>query len=289
MIGDLILGDNSFGQLLESKHGSPSFLQLGDRDKEYPKKAIAVLQHGDPDSSAGGEQPKFSAVIEKGTPVLVKFSPKVESDVGQRYADLLVCEHISLTVLNKHGQLATKSALVFADNRVFLETERFDRIGHQGRKGLVSLAALDNEFVGKRGSWTTCAKELLQQQLINQKNFDDIRWRETFGRLIGNTDMHFANISFFFQTRNILDLAPAYDMLPMLYAPQNGQIVEREFNPPLPKPADSDIWKTVWTAARDFWSEVSVNKHISSGFQKIAQANLEKIRRLEHLQGLLPL
>jgi hypothetical protein len=47
-------------------------------------------------SSAGGEQPKFTASIERAgeiLDVLVKVSPPVETIEGRRWADLLVCEH----------------------------------------------------------------------------------------------------------------------------------------------------------------------------------------------------
>lgn len=288
-IGNLILGDDAFGLYLKKNQGTQDYVQISDRDKEYPKKAIEVLQYGDPGSSAGGEQPKFPAVIgPELKPVLVKFSPKIESDVSQRRADLLICEHISLEVLKNHGQSAAKSTLIFGGNQVFLETERFDRTPQHGRKGLISLGALSSEFVGKRGSWTMNSEELLRQQLISKETYDNIRWREIFGHLIGNTDMHLANISFYFQIADVLGLAPAYDMLPMLYAPQNEQLVERNFNPPLPKPADAEIWKNILMVGIDFWALVGTSTMISSGFRKIAKTNLKKVRSLEHMQNLLP-
>lgn len=289
LIGDLIIGDDAFERYLEKNRTTPEYVQREKRDSDYPKKAVEVLQHGDPGSSAGGEQPKFSAIVGPDlTPVLVKFSPKIESDVSRRQADLLICEHISLEVLKKHGQSAATSTLIFGGNRVFLETMRFDRVGYRGRKGVISLNALDNEFVGKKGSWTSGASELLKQRRISKETCDAVRWRELFGQLIGNTDMHLANISFFFQIPNILGLAPAYDMLPMMYAPQNGQIVERNFNPMLPKPTDADIWQEVWMAGKEFWAIVVDNANISTGFKKIAQENLEKLQSLDHLKNLLP-
>lgn len=288
LIGNLILGDDAFARYLNGQI-TPHVVPLEMRDQEYPRMATEVLHHGDPGSSAGGEQPKFTAVVGPDrTPVLVKFSPKIESDVSQRVADLLICEHISLEALNRNGHSAAKSNLILGDNRVFLETERFDRVKILGRRGIISLGALDNELVGKRGSWTSTAGELLKQQLISTKMFDAVCWREIFGHLIGNTDMHLANISFYFQLPDIQDLAPAYDMLPMLYAPQSGQIIDRDFNPPLPKPADAGVWQDAWVAATEFWTSVIANTLISPGFRKIAQANLEKLQSLESLKDLLP-
>ena len=289
LIGDLVLGDAAFDLYLKKCLGEPNYVKREEREIEYPKLAASILQFGDPGSSAGGEQPKFPAVVgPEMKPVLVKFSPKVESDIGQRRADLLICEHISLEILKRYDRSTTISAIVRGNDQVFLETERFDRVGQRGRKGLISLGAFSAEFVGKMGGWTEVSKELLAERRISKETFETVRWREMFGQLIANTDMHLANISFYFCAEKILGLAPAYDMLPMLYAPQDEQLVERVFTPPMPKPSELDIWSDVWTAGKDFWAEVSTNPAISDGFRKIAQTNLEKVLSLRHLQNLLP-
>ncbi len=41
--------------------------------------------------------------------------------------------------------------------------------------------------------------------------------------LIGNTDRHFGNVTLFDRYEGPFELAPAYDMLPMLFAPQHQQ------------------------------------------------------------------
>ena len=64
---------------------------------------------------------------------------------------------------------------------------------------------------------------------------------EWFGRCIANIDMHFGNLSFFWskvEDTVSLNLAPIYDMLPMLYAPEKSEIVERMFR--LPRAAEVD-------------------------------------------------
>ena len=199
-----------------------------------------------------------------------------------------MCEHLALSLLSNRGHGAAKSTIIFGGNQVFLETERFDRVGARGRKGLISLNAINAEFVGHTGSWAKISRSLLQQRLISKEIFYDICWRETFGHLIGNIDMHPANISFYFQAGQILDLAPAYDMLPMLYAPQNEQIVEKFFNPPLPIAESGSIWKNALSAGIDFWNAVIQETRISSSFRKIARENLQKVQSLEGLQNLLP-
>ena len=61
---------------------------------------------------------------------------------------------------------------------------------------------------------------------------DQVRILWWYGKLIGNTDMHLGNVSFRFRPdprgRVQLNLAPAYDMLPMLYAPLSGGEIPEE-------------------------------------------------------------
>lgn len=289
LIGDLILGDEAFRRYLDANRVEPRFIRLDERSREYPRRAVDVLKFGDPGSSAGGEQPKFSALVGPGpTPVLVKFSPRVENEVSRRRADLIICEHIGLEVIRGVGHSATESELIQSDSQVFLEVKRFDRIGRRGRRGLVSLRVLDAEFVGSGRSWVEISGGLLKRKIIGKEAHDRIRWREMFGHLIGNADMHPANTSFYFHFPDVADPAPVYDMLPMLYAPQNDQIIERDFSPPLPKPGDADIWRSAWAAGCDFWAKVGRDDRVSSGFREIARANHEQLLSLKGLQDLLP-
>lgn len=71
LIGNIILGDEAFERYLNRNIAPHAYVPKENRDKEYPKMAIEILQHGDPGSSAGGEQPKFPAVVgPEMTPVL---------------------------------------------------------------------------------------------------------------------------------------------------------------------------------------------------------------------------
>jgi hypothetical protein len=51
------------------------------------------------------------------------------------------------------GRAASRTDLFQAGGRTFLEVERFDGVGLSGRRGLVSMAALDAEFVGSFAGW----------------------------------------------------------------------------------------------------------------------------------------
>jgi hypothetical protein len=100
--------------------------------------------------------------------------------------------------------------------------------------------------------------------------------------------MHPGNLSFYLELPNTAALAPVYDMLPMLYMPQGGQILDRKFTPPMPDSGDADIWLSAWTAACSFWQAVSRDERISETFRAIASANLKKLDAQDHLADLLP-
>lgn len=289
LIGNFILGENAFEEYLANILNPRDAVDEGERSSKYPLLADRMMSTGVPGTSAGGEQPKFLARRNPGaTPVLVKFSPPIKDDLSRRIADLLVCEHIAHDVVRDYGKASAKSSLVEGEGRLFLETERFDRVGQKGRKGLLSLKAVDLEFVGKLDTWSETAKALREQKKIDDSVYRDVVWLETFGRLIGNTDMHHGNLSFFADGEKLLGLAPVYDMLPMLYAPQQGQLVQRPFEPKPPKAAEFSIWAEAVAAARDFWKRIGSQERISSDFKTLTAKNEGKISKLETLVGLLP-
>ncbi|MFZ6772125.1 hypothetical protein ACO0LB_05340 [Undibacterium sp. SXout7W] len=105
----------------------------------------------------------------------------------------------------------------------------------------------------------------------------EIHLLEHFGRLIANTGMHDGNLAFL----PGLSLAPAYDMLPMLYAPQRGvALVERKFTPALPVPRERTAWIRAAEAAVVFWQRAASDMRISEGFRSIARMNADQIAAL---------
>lgn len=289
LIGNIIVGEAAFSRYLETASREPDEIAAECRLAAYPERAREVLEFGDPGSSAGGEQPKFAAVAGPGRrPVLVKFSPKLTNEVAGRRADLLVCEHLALRAIAAAGHAAASSELVIGGDQIFLEVERFDRIPPKGRRGLISLLAIDAELVGSGRDWATSAGRLHEDGRIDAAARDEIRWRELFGRLIANTDMHQANLSFRFREPSILGVAPAYDMLPMLYAPQNEQLIERSFDPPTPRAQDADLWESACAAAGEFWDDVGADGRVSAPFRQVALENSRRVRALGRLRELLP-
>lgn len=288
LIGNFIIGESAFNLFLKNSLNPPRTVRKEDREKEYPRIANDVMSLGVAGSSAAGEHPKFLAVRAPDLkPVLVKFSPPLKEAIDRRIADLLICEHIVHGILRAHGQASSQSCLLKGENRLFLEMERFDRTP-KGRKGLISIRSLDLEFVGSQKSWSHTAKELLSQKKIDHPTCRNIVWLETFGHLIGNTDMHPGNISFFTQGEAPIGLAPVYDMLPMLYAPRQNQLVDVTFTPPPPQLSYASVWNEALAAARDFWTHVQSHPLISEGFKRMTAENEGKLSRLSVLGTLLP-
>lgn len=275
--GNLILGDSSYRASLENL--DVETVKSLSRKTAYPKLAEKIMESGLPGSSAGGEQPKFLSLIDGEKQVLVKFSPAGKNPVSQRISDLLVSEHLAHETLVKFKKTASRSELIFTSNQTFLEVERFDRFRAKGRQGLLSLRALDLEWVGKMSSWTETARALMIQGRMEQTLAHEIQWLEIFGKLIANSDMHLGNLSLFMEGEKVTGLAPSYDMLPMMYAPQQGHLLDREFRVYLPTPQEMVVWMEAWKAACFFWKEVSVASRISPAFQKIATGCLKALEK----------
>lgn len=287
--GNLIVGEQALQRYVENIATPPHSISVATRARHYPRLAQDVLSAGPVGSSAAGEQPKFLTWRgPKATAVLVKFSPPVSQSVGRRIADLLIAEHIAHFVLREHGHASTQSQLIITPTQVFLEMERFDRTA-LGRRGLMSLAALDLQYVGKLESWPSTATILAKQGHLDAATLLQINWLHLFGQLIANTDMHLGNLSVFTSATQIQSLAPAYDMLPMLYAPQQGHLPTRTFAPPLPPPhTDAPMWGDACQAAEQFWLLVHKDKRVSAGFRKIAGQNAGLVAASAKLSRLLP-
>ena len=116
-LGDLVLGEQSIERYLAGSQPSES-IDSAQRASRYPACAAAAMAGNPAGACAQGEQPKFLARLdedERRTHVLVKFSPPRSSETGQRWADLLVCEHLAHELLAGSALPACRSRLfVFA-------------------------------------------------------------------------------------------------------------------------------------------------------------------------------
>jgi hypothetical protein len=292
--GNFIVGESAFRLWLEQIQQPHAPLEETQVLNAYIQRAQRAMQDGDIGSSAAGEFPKFTALrMLNGVPshVLVKFSGSDDSAGTQRWSDLLVCEHLAAQTLSTVPQLtAAQTSVLQAGNRTFLEAVRFDRHGSRGRSALCSWAAFNHCWFGLAGRpWTDGAARLLERGLIDHDAAHAITRLWHFGQLIGNTDMHDGNLSFrprMSAATSPLTLAPAYDMLPMLYAPQRGvELPPVSFVPRLPLPAEREAWRDAAAAAAQFWSQAADDARISLGFRAICTDNLDTVRSTVGLLG----
>ena len=286
--GNFIVGEGAIRLWLDQIQQPPVCLEEVQVLEAYLERAQRAMQGGTGDSSAAGEFPKFTALrLRSGEPthVLVKFSGSDNSAGTQRWSDLLVCEHLAAQTLATVASVtAAQTSVLQGGNRTFLEAVRFDRHGLRGRSPLCSWAAINYAWFGLAGKpWTEGAARLLERKLIDHDTAQAITRLWHFGQLIGNTDMHEGNLSF--KPRSSADaaplmLAPAYDMLPMLYAPQRGvELPPVDFAPRLPLPAEREAWQDAVTAAQEFWSRSAADARISAAFRAICAENLQTVRK----------
>ena len=272
--GHLILGDAA---LHDFQHRTLDIIE--DRESIYPDRANAILKQWQGGSSAGGEHQKFTAFTRDNGHVIVKYSPAGDSIEARRWQDLLLCEYHAINSMSQAGMSAANTQLFQFDGRVFLESQRFDRVGEAGRVPMISLRAIDAEFVGLAQSWSKVAQKMQQQKIISSEDERVCIWNELYGHWIGNTDMHLGNLSMTV-TEPGFKLLPAYDMLPMIYAPVRGEIVERDFILPVRPMQHTDLWQSSGEVALGFWVTVAADKRASIEFRQIAEDNVIKIKTL---------
>ena len=238
---------------------------------DYPALAEQVLAGSVPGSSAGGEQPKFTTFCDdRSAHVIVKFSPPTGDSVARRWRDILITEFHATEALHDGGLPAAETELIEGGGRLFLESRRFDRVGEYGRLPMISLQAVDDEFVGLGSSWPEVMLALAEKGLVSEDHLRDsvLLWR--FGRLINNSDMHLGNLSLGVEG-NQFRLLPVYDMCSMGFAPKGGEVLSYDFVPSGLAVADSyldqrmvsDVKAIAW----NFWSKVAADDRISAEFR----------------------
>jgi len=279
--GNLLVGALALDRYLALPPSRSAAPVVTDLVEDYPRMALQALGSAAPGSSAGGEQPKFCAVTD-GVPVLVKFSPAGDAPADQRWRDLLVCEALALQTLQAAGIAAAQTDTVQAAGRVFLQSRRFDRTA-QGRVGMVSLEMYDAHYLGIGSHWAATAMQTGRAgaEKLSAADIQTLCLLDAFGALIANTDRHHGNVSLLLHQHR-WQLAPAYDMLPMFYAPVAGEVVQRDWASQLPRPNAHTLG--VWPLARElavrFWQRAAADQRISDAFREVAHANHGLVQRL---------
>jgi hypothetical protein len=284
-VGNLILGDAGREHFLQRP--APAALPAATLATRYAELAQQAAAGEAPASSAGGEQPKFGTYAETvhgPRHVLVKFSlapaGTADNPLAQRWRDLLLAEHHALTLLREHGIAAVATRILDHGQQRFLEVERFDRLGPHGRRGLISLAAMDAEFVGLgRGGWPAITARLAADGHITSTADQATCLLHAFGTLIGNTDMHPGNLSFVTDSGRPYALAPAYDMLPMAFAPRSsGELPATLPAASLDPQIDTAQWHQALALAEAYVTRLSQERAFSLPFVECQAALASHVR-----------
>jgi hypothetical protein len=265
--GDDLSGNFKFG---EQAHLRVRRKPLGVSSDDYPQLAEDVINGILPGSSAGGEQPKFTAFCrERLAHVIVKFSPKGNDAIARRWRDILITEFHASDSLRAAEWPVAETRLIDQGGRLFLESKRFDRSGDHGRMSMVSLQAVDSEFTGIGSRWDRVADALHRKNLLSWQHCFDTTALWNFGLLINNTDMHLGNLSVSIEG-NVFRILPVYDMCSMGFAPKSGEVPSYDFNPPTIDKSlnlEDDVAGYVQDVARDFWNRVIADPRISPEFR----------------------
>ena len=279
-VGDLVLGDRALDEALQLMHRRPA-MREDERGDRYPQLVAQVMEGGLPGSSVHGEHPKFVTTLAAPVrQVLVKFSPPIATPAGRRWSDLLVCEHQAHEILRGDGIAAAQSRIERFADRTYLETVRFDREGALGRIGVSSLFAIDSSLYGKLDNWIDAGKRLADDGRIDAATLGTIRLLATFGALIANTDRHLGNLACHDRYDGKFSLAPVYDMLPMLYAPEHEELPARRFEAPPPSADSLAVYGRARALAEKYWDSCARDARISEEFRAVCAGNLDTLRAL---------
>lgn len=231
-------------------------------------------------SSAGGEQPKFLAVLASGQHVLVKFSPPRGTPFGERWHDLLHAECLASHVLARHGVDVAAVRIVESPLRTYLISDRFDRIGERGRLHVVAIGDAHRAFVpSPRSDWSATAHALARQGRLSALDAARISALRAFGHLIGNTDMHAGNLALRVELQDLargrFTLAPVYDMLPMRWRPNAAMGGAPDYA--AFEPDGLSLSSAATVPAKDFWQQLETHDQVSRGLRRVAGAMVGRL------------
>lgn len=269
--GAFVIGEDML--TLARQESDASIIARDERQESYANLATAALDGQWPGSSAAGEQPKFTAIKQDANrrpcPVLVKFSGDMNDPAQARRADLLVAESLANEVLRTAGIPAAFTEILYHRNRCFLESVRFDRTPVGGRRHLVSLLTLDAAYYGDLTSpWHQAAHRLEQDRFLDTKSANRLRLIWWFGQCIGNTDMHYGNISLHLRPEWPCPLAPVYDMSPMALHPRSDGSLPDHLPPvPLPPPEETAVFERASDITTEYQRRLLADPRLSASFK----------------------
>ena len=261
--GNLLVGRASFDRwqsLQHEVHTTDDFQML----------AAAALAGEHRGSSAGGDQPKFTAFID-GRHRIVKFATDA-SDNARRWQDLLLLEHLALQTLQDAGIDAARTEIVDLPGLRCLLVDRFDRVGANGRRAVVTLAAAGQIVAG---SWTDSAEKIHTRGEMSDASLHRIALLDAYGALIANTDRHHYNL-LLYPSGDGYSVAPAFDQLPMAYAPPaSGNLRNSAIHQPHAAVNTIDVWDEARQLAKQFWQRAA-NQQLSGAMAEISRTHASR-------------
>lgn len=286
LVGNLLVGNIARDRFVQSTTNEP--VSTDQKQQHYTALAQQAANGEPAGSSAGGEQPKFTAYAKTSNGprhVIVKFSEIASGPVTERWRDLLLAEHLALVTLREAGISAARSHVIDSETQRFLEVERFDRVGEAGRRGIHSLAALDAAFIGSgNGSWPIVTRALANEGRIDAEAAAGAELLWAFGTLIGNTDMHLGNLSFIDEQGPPYSLAPAYDMTPMGFRPRSSGGLSNSLSTPALSAAVSPRgWQQAFVLAEAYFERIRHHQQFSARFEPCMtalRAHLDNAQRM---------
>ncbi len=191
--------------------------------------------------------------------------------MARRWRDILITEFHATEALHAKNFPAAETRLIDKGGRLFLESQRFDRVGEYGRMSMISLQYIDAAFVGEGYGWNRAMHELYKMKLVSWQHCCDATFLWGFGLLINNSDMHLGNLSLSIDG-GVFRILPVYDMCSMGFAPKAGDVRPFSFTPPdlESQSGVENIAKSfpaVMNMAHDFWERVTNDDRISDEFR----------------------
>jgi hypothetical protein len=225
LAGNLLVGEGSHQRFLNIfRAGSSPGPRRSEAPRHYPVFVDQVLRADVFRSSVGGARPKFALRLDDGSGVIVKFTPPLSTPAGRRWADLLRMEAHASAVLRGDGIEAAVSRYFEIGARGYLEIDRFDRLVGGGRTGHVTLFHLAVALYQELVDPLPVVQALVRDGHLQDE--DAIRFGRihSFSRAIANTDTHLGNYGLLIDDEGRARLAPAYDVLPMAFAPRHDEL-----------------------------------------------------------------
>ena len=187
-------------------------------------------------------------------------------------------------MLQRHDIPAATARIVESKERTSLESERFDRIGMRGKRHVVAAASVHEEFVKTpRQNWLATCAALVGQKRLPAADLKSVACQYFFGQYIGNTDMHFGNLSFFVDdvARPSFTVTPAYDMLPMMWRPgvHTGELYADPIRSQPPWAGFAQEASTARDWAIDYWERAAQLEALSGALQAASRANTDRLKR----------